>query len=175
MACRREIDRGWVLGWLIPIIIAMSIQTVCADVTDATAIDYLRVEKTKAAVMVLQVKTQFLPGSPEYNIAKQKYTAAQQAFNNYTKAMLGSYALGTKADLSASAQLAYSKAADFQIYISSLDVKSKGFTAVFVVVGVLIDIGDKLYTLVKNKQKDELAATAKQLSLEVTWDDWDKV
>ena len=171
----REIKRSWLPTWMIAVIFALSMQSSHADVTDATAVDYLRVEKTKAAVMVMQVKTQFLPGSPEYNTAKQKYAAAQQAFNSYTRAMLGSYALGTKADLSASAQLAYTKAEDFQKYISSLNLQSKGFVAVFVAVGVLIDIGDKLYTVLTSKEKEERAARTKQLSLEVTWDDWDRV
>jgi hypothetical protein len=164
-----------VLRSMIAAIPLLSIHSVQADVTDATALDFLRVEKTKAAVMVLQVKTEFLPGSPEYTIARQKYTAAQQAFNNYTKAMLGNYALGVKTDLSASAQLAYSKATDFQAYVSTLDFKHKGFTAVFVAAGLLIDIGDKLYSAFRKKQKEELSAMAREYSLQVTWDDWDKL
>jgi len=175
MSSRRGTDRPWLMRVIAAAVITIWAQGAYADVTEPTAADYLRLEKTKAAIMVLQLKTEFLPGTPEYTIGHQKYIAAQQAFNNYTKAAIGNYVLGTKTDLSASAQLAYSKAADFQAYISSLQFKHKGFSAVFALVPVLIDIGDKLYTLYATKQKGEREARAKELSLEVTWDDWEKI
>ena len=177
MLTHRKNDEGWLAKWMLAALLAMTLQSAYAraDISESNAIDYLRVERSKAAIMVQQLKTEFLPGSPEYTIARQKYAAAQQAFNNYTTALVGNYAAGTRADLSASAQLAYSKASEFEAYISNLHFAHKGFTAVFVAAGVLIDIGDKLYTLYTKQKKEEREARAKQLSLDLTWSDWDEI
>ena len=162
------------MKWLIiSALTALAIQSAHADVTDANFLTHLLLEKTKAEALVQRLKIEFEPTRPEYVIGRQKYTAAQQAFNNYTHAMLSNYKVGNKVDLKEIGQLAASRAKDFDDYVSGL--KSKGFTAVFVAVGVLIEIGDKLYTFIIKHVQDERVRTADAIASQVTWDDWDKI
>jgi hypothetical protein len=152
------------------------IQLACAlDITDSNVQDHLLMEKTKAQALVLQVKTDFVPGSPQYVAARQKYTAAEQAFNNYTKAMLSNYKVGRKADLKESAELAAVRAKEFQSYVVSLNLQSKNFAAIFVATGILLDIGEKLFNFVQKFQEGERSRVADIIALQVTWDDWNKI
>jgi hypothetical protein len=151
----------------------LAIQSARADVTDSNVLNYLLLEKTKAEALVQRLKIEFEPTRSEYVTGRQKYTAAQQAFNNYTNAMLSNYRVGNKVDLKEIAQLAASRAKDFEDYMSK--IPSKGFTAVFVAMGVLIEIGDKLYTYIVKNVRDERAIIADAITRQVTWDDWDKI
>jgi hypothetical protein len=162
----------WVM---IAALMALAIQPARADLTDSNALDYLLVEKTKAQALALIIKTSFEPSKPEYNVARLKYTAAQQAFNNYTTAMLYNYKVGNRLDLKESAQLASSRSKDLENYVSSLNVPSKGLAPIFVGMGILIEIGEKLFTFIQEKQQHDRARIADAIAVQVTWDDWDKI
>ena len=156
--------------------LALAIPSAGADVTDANVVDHLMVEKTKAQVLVLQLKTTFEPRDPQYTLGRQKYTAARQAFNNYTRAMLNNYKVGNKADLKESAQLAASRAKEFESYVTSLNLPSgKGAAVFFVVAAGLIEIGQKLFTFFQNTQETARTKIAEATAPLVTWDDWDKI
>src|ERR1700686_160230 len=115
------------MKWLtIVAIIALSIQCAYYVVTDTNFLDQLLVEKTKAQALVLQLKTTLDSQDPQYSIARQKYSAAELAFNNYTKAMVDNYKVGKNLDLKASAQLAALRAQEFENYVSGLKLQSKG-------------------------------------------------
>jgi hypothetical protein len=156
-------------------VMALAIQSTRADVTDSNVLDYLLVEKTKAQALALMVKTAFDRSRPEYTTARQKYTAAQLAFNNYTMAMLSNYKAGKRMDLQESAQLATSRSKDLENYVSNLNLPSKGFSAIFVSAGILVDIGEKLFTYIQQKRQDDRAKIADAIAVQVTWDDWDKI
>jgi hypothetical protein len=162
----------WVI---IAIVIALTFQSAHAEVLDAKILDDLVVEKTKAEMLVLQFKTEVAPTRSEYGIGRQKYTAAQQAFNNYTKAVLNNYKAGNRVDLRQSAQLAASQAKDFENYVSTQAPQGRGISAVFVAAGILLEIGAKLFTFVQSQQIDERARNADAIAPLVTWDEWDKI
>jgi hypothetical protein len=155
--------------------IALVIGSARADITDANVVDHLIVEKTKAQALVLQLKTSFESRDPQYSLGRQKYAAAQQAYNNYTMAMLNNYKVGNKADLKGSAQLAASRAKEFENYVSSLNLPGGKGAAVFVVAVALIEIGEKLFTFFKNTQDNARTKIAEATAPLVTWDDWDKI
>jgi hypothetical protein len=90
--------------------------------------------------------------------------------------MLTSYKVGSRTDLKESAQLAASRAKEFESYVSSLNLPSgKGATAVFVVAMGLIEIGEKLFTFFQKTQENARAGIAEATAPLVTWDDWDKI
>jgi predicted S18 family serine protease len=161
---------------MITAVMTLAIQSAQADVTDANFLNHLLLEKTKAEALVQRLKIEFEPKRSEYVTGRQKYIAAQQAFNNYTNAMLSNYRVGNKVDLKETAQLAASRAKDFENYVSSLPSKGvTGFTAIFVAVGVLIEVGDKLFNFIQKHIRDDRARTADEIARQVTWDDWDKI
>jgi hypothetical protein len=157
-------------------ILALAIRCAYADVTDKNFLDQLLVEKTKAQGLVLQLKTELDSQDPRYSVAKQKYTAAEVAFNNYTKAMVDNYQIGKDPDLKGSAQLAALRAQEFENYVSGLKLQSKGsFSAAFAAAAVLLEISEKLYSFVVTQQQEQRLKTAKAIASQVTWDDWDKI
>jgi hypothetical protein len=167
----------WVL---ILAVMLIAITSARADVTDENFLDHLITEKTRAEALVVRLNSEFAPTRQEYTIGRQKYTMAQQAFNNYINAMLSNYRIGRKVDLKESAQLAASRAKDLDDYVSNLP--AKGFTTVVVAVGVLIEIGDKLYNYIKKnvqaeqkRVRDERSRIADAIARQTIWDDWDKI
>jgi hypothetical protein len=156
-------------------VMALAIQSAHADITDANVLDNLVLEKTKAQALVLQLKTAFESRDHQYSVGKQKYTGAQQAFNNYIRVMLNNYKVGNKVDLKESARLAASRAKEFENYVSGLNVEGKGFPVIIAVLPVLLEIGTKLYTFIQKVREDQRAETADAIAHEVTWDDWDKI
>lgn len=164
------------MKWVL-IVAFMIITMQSTHAAELNIVDYLLVEKTKAQALALQVKTEMAPAQPEYRIARQKYTGAQQAFNNYTKAMLSNYKAGNRMDLKGSAQLAASSAQDFENYVSNQKFISKGgsLTIIFATAGFLLEIGERFLTFIQNEQISSRDRIANGIALQVTWDDWDRI
>src|SRR5882724_3890285 len=73
--------------------------------------------KTEAENDVRALKSKFLPTDQQYVEGKAKYTAAQDAFNSYTRAVLTNFRLNAHINLQKPAELASSRARDFHNYV----------------------------------------------------------
>jgi hypothetical protein len=144
---------------------------------DPKVVDELVIAKTKAQLLVLHVKASKLePSAPEYKTSQLKYTAAQNAFNMYTQTMLDNYKLGNKVNPKGSAELAYSQAKDFEVYVSGLNLaETKGFVQIAMGVGVLLEIAEKLYTFIQAQMQEDRVRVAETVARQVKWDDWVRI
>jgi hypothetical protein len=115
-------------------IVLLSLQSARADINDDT--QRLVISKLQAAASVRAVKAHFKPTRSEYKTAKEKYAAAQGAYNSYGATLLDNYKLGVKKEPDRLAQLASSKEEDFKTYVAGLKIQ-KGVGAVFLALPVL--------------------------------------
>ena len=160
-------------GLFIAGILAVAMQSAQAEIADD--VDRLTTTKTAAENGVIALKFAFAPARREYKIGQEKYTAAENAYNNYTRALLSSYKVNTEINLNDSAKLAALRAEAFQKYVSSLRLETKSPIVILAAVGVLIEIGEKFYTYVKTLRQEERVRFADTIAPQITWNDWDKV
>jgi hypothetical protein len=157
---------------LIAAIIFVGMQTVYAGIDED--IDNLRVSKLQAEAGVRAIKGHFTPDQKQYQIGKEKYLAVLSAYNSYGDALLNNYVLGSKAKLDKTAELASSREKDYKEYVQSLRIQLGG-PAIFVTVGVLIDIAAQVYSYIDKYSRDGREEYAKAKKKEITWLDWDKI
>lgn len=145
------------------------------EITAANVVDHLVAERTNAENSVRLVKSTYKPNTPEYAKAKQRYSAAQTAYNNYISAMLTAYVQGINGDFHEFASLAADKSKDFDDYVASLNIPSRGPASKIVGVGVLIRMGEMLYRFIEQQIEDRRGRLANSIAKQVTWGDWNSV
>jgi hypothetical protein len=171
--------KGVAMKWVIialAAVLAIRPAAAAEDITAANVQDRLILEKTKAENLVLSVKSKFKPSSPQYAQTRLKYSQAQIAFNNYTKAMLSNYKVGNKVDLRVSASTAAQANDDFQNYVLSLHIVNKSPTVLLtVLVPVLLEVGEKLFEFIRGEGERTRERLANAIAEQITWSDWNAI
>jgi hypothetical protein len=162
------------MKWIVFLaVFVISLQTACAEIADE--VDRLTALKSAAENGVVAVKYKLNPTSHEYLVAKQKYAVAENAFNNYTKALLNNYKLGAQADLTQTARLAATRGREFNEYVAGLNLETKNPFVVIGVIGVLVDMGEKFYDYLTKLRQEERKQFVDAIAPQVTWKAWDNV
>ena len=172
--------RGYQMKWLTlaamlgaAIHLATAQSAASNEITAANVVDHLVAERTIAENSVRLVKSTYKPNALEYARAKQKYSAAQTAYNNYISVMLTTCGQKINGNFHESASLAADKSKDFDDYVVSLNIPSRGPASKMDGVGVLIDIANVVYQWFKPLFEDRCVRLANSIGKEVIWDDWD--
>ncbi len=137
-------------------------------------IDNLMVSKLQAEAGARAIKGRFMPNQNEYKIGREKYSAAQSAYNSYGNALLNNYVLGSKERLDKTAELASEREKDYKEYVQSLKIQMGG-PAVFMTLTVLVDLAAQVYSYIDKFSRQSRDDYAKMKKQEITWLDWDKI
>jgi hypothetical protein len=157
---------------LIAAILLIGPQTAHAGIDEE--IDNLIVGKLQAEAGVRAIKGHFMPTEKQYQIGKEKYLAAQSAYDSYGSALLNNYVLGSTTKLDKTAELASAREKDYKEYVQGLKIQLGG-PAVFITVGVLIDLAAQVYSYIDKYTKANREEYAKAKRNEIAWPDWDKI
>jgi hypothetical protein len=158
---------------LVSIAVALFFGMHCAHAAIIDQIDDLNIRKIEAEDGVKTIKAHFLPTKQQYKIGKEKYEAAQKAFNIYTMAVLNNYKLNAEIKLDKTAELASSRAQEFHKYVSSLGLQKS--PAIIITTGLLVELAHKLYTYIVTEKQKERETFTETVAPQITWADWDKI
>ena len=146
--------------------------TLQGNVSDPITQNQLKLEKSKAENLAVELMKTKKPNSTEYKEAKRLYTKAQEQYNAYTSTLLMMLKNGQKQDMSKVANDAASAASQFTDYVNSKIPDTKSAALIPVVAGVLFDLAERLWKIYSSESKAQRDALAAELEPKITWKSW---
>ncbi len=144
------------------------------QITDANVQARLRLEKSNASALALEVKAAYGKDTAQYRKAKALYTDAQERYNAFTSTMLDNYRIGQAVNLTPTAMEAARAGQEFCNYVNSLHISSQGGAELILTsLPALLEVASKLYSIISTRSADKRVLLADSLQPQITWPSWD--